>query len=171
MKIKQFFTLWLCKPASISVQNRICETHFKHEDFEQDLKNELLGLPIVKRLLKTAIPSLKISGEKRKSETLASRQIRYEKREKKDRMELIDSFLKTLKLNLPKILKSFLKTIWTIFQLEQNVKYIIYQLPTNSWLLIWWIVLHCWLCCKKIYGSISWSWQKIKWNWIILEII
>ena len=73
------------------MQNRICETHFKHEDFEQDLKNELLGLPIVKRLLKTAIPSLKISGEKRKSETLVSRQIRYEKREKKDRMELIDS--------------------------------------------------------------------------------
>ena len=94
-KSKELQSIWVSKckrQDKINVKTaRICETHFKNEDFERDLKNELLGLPIVKHLLKTAIPSLKIPGEKRKSETLVSRQIRYEKREKKDRMELIDS--------------------------------------------------------------------------------
>ncbi|KAL3275702.1 hypothetical protein HHI36_020452 [Cryptolaemus montrouzieri] len=39
-------------------KSRICSMHFTKEDYERDLKNELLGLPIRKLLKKTAIPSV-----------------------------------------------------------------------------------------------------------------
>lgn len=48
-----------CKRADkINVNNaRICSIHFLPEDYERDLKNELLGLPIKKKLKANAVPS------------------------------------------------------------------------------------------------------------------
>eukprot|EP00096_Caligus_rogercresseyi_P008276 TRINITY_DN2684_c0_g1_i1.p1 TRINITY_DN2684_c0_g1~~TRINITY_DN2684_c0_g1_i1.p1 ORF type:complete len:368 (-),score=100.70 TRINITY_DN2684_c0_g1_i1:55-1158(-) len=37
---------------------RICGRHFTPEDFERDLKNELLGMPLVKRLKRGSVPTL-----------------------------------------------------------------------------------------------------------------
>ena len=36
---------------------RICSIHFLPTDYKRDLKNELLGLPTVKRLFENAIPT------------------------------------------------------------------------------------------------------------------
>lgn len=36
----------------------ICERHFTPESYQRDLKNELLGLPLKKRLKKDAVPTL-----------------------------------------------------------------------------------------------------------------
>lgn len=41
---------------------RVCSIHFCPEDYERDLKNELLGLPQRKILRETAVPSLFISN-------------------------------------------------------------------------------------------------------------
>ncbi|KAJ8879411.1 hypothetical protein PR048_020019 [Dryococelus australis] len=48
-----------CKRADkVNVNNvRVCSVHFVPEDYELDLRNELLGLPIRKKLLTNAIPS------------------------------------------------------------------------------------------------------------------
>ncbi|XP_060519089.1 THAP domain-containing protein 1-like [Cylas formicarius] len=35
----------------------ICSVHFTEDDYERDLKNELLGLPVRKILKKTAVPT------------------------------------------------------------------------------------------------------------------
>ena len=39
-------------------QKRICENHFKTDDFSRDLKSELLGLVSKKKLKPSAVPSL-----------------------------------------------------------------------------------------------------------------
>lgn len=39
---------------------RICSDHFLADDYVRDLKNELLGLPVRKRLKPDAVPSQKI---------------------------------------------------------------------------------------------------------------
>ena len=36
---------------------RVCSIHFLPEDYERGLKNELLGLPLIKKLKRDAIPS------------------------------------------------------------------------------------------------------------------
>ena len=36
---------------------RICSLHFTDTSYERDLRNELLGLPIRKRLLPDAVPT------------------------------------------------------------------------------------------------------------------
>ena len=38
----------------------VCSTHFLSTDYERDLRNELLGIPIRKKLKKNAVPSQKI---------------------------------------------------------------------------------------------------------------
>ena len=42
---------------------RICSAHFKDEDFERDLRNELLNIPVRKLLKKNAIPSQNLQPE------------------------------------------------------------------------------------------------------------
>ncbi|XP_049796968.1 uncharacterized protein LOC126213321 isoform X1 [Schistocerca nitens] len=39
---------------------RACSAHFRPEDYERDMRNELLGLPSRKKLLRTAIPCINI---------------------------------------------------------------------------------------------------------------
>ena len=39
----------------------VCSNHFQPTDYKQGLQNELLGLPIRKRLNKEAVPSLKLN--------------------------------------------------------------------------------------------------------------
>jgi hypothetical protein len=39
---------------------RCCAVHFRPEDFERDLMNELLGLPVRSRLKRDAVPSLEL---------------------------------------------------------------------------------------------------------------
>lgn len=59
-KDKQIQNEWIarCKRKDkINVRNaRVCSAHFLPEDYERDLKNELLGLPL-KKLRTGAIPS------------------------------------------------------------------------------------------------------------------
>ena len=63
---------------------KICSLHFKPEDFERDLKHELLNLPLRKIFKPGSIPSLNLlptsvphhqdsSPKKRKSESLCNR--------------------------------------------------------------------------------------------------
>ncbi|XP_046984197.1 uncharacterized protein LOC124554170 [Schistocerca americana] len=49
------------RPDLINVRTaRVCSVHFRPEDYVRDLRNELLGLPLRKKLVPTAIPSLNI---------------------------------------------------------------------------------------------------------------
>ncbi|XP_049843808.1 uncharacterized protein LOC126295370 [Schistocerca gregaria] len=49
------------RPDVINVRTaRVCSVHFRPEDYVRDLRNELLGLPLRKKLVPTAIPSLNI---------------------------------------------------------------------------------------------------------------
>ncbi|CAL8117896.1 unnamed protein product [Orchesella dallaii] len=51
---------------------RVCAAHFTDEDYERDLQNELLGLPLRKKLKPTAIPSIfmeRFPGTSSKRET------------------------------------------------------------------------------------------------------
>ncbi|KAF8770762.1 hypothetical protein HNY73_018252 [Argiope bruennichi] len=51
------------KKYEFNVKNAvICSEHFTERDYERDLKNELLGLPLKKLLKKDAIPTLNLPG-------------------------------------------------------------------------------------------------------------
>ncbi|CAH1179844.1 unnamed protein product [Phaedon cochleariae] len=51
------------RPATWNPDNgRICSAHFCDQDYERDLQHELLGLPLRKRLKKTAIPTQNLPG-------------------------------------------------------------------------------------------------------------
>lgn len=62
---------------------RVCSEHFIASDFERDLKNELLGLPLVLKLRKDAVPSvnLGIIQDTCKEELSHDRARRKEKRD------------------------------------------------------------------------------------------
>uniref|UniRef100_A0A1B6C7I1 THAP-type domain-containing protein n=1 Tax=Clastoptera arizonana TaxID=38151 RepID=A0A1B6C7I1_9HEMI len=72
----------------------VCSEHFLPEDYERDLKSELLNLPIKRRLKKTAIPSQKLTkpqiGTNVKSEKGLDRKSRYAKRNNK---KLVNSLI------------------------------------------------------------------------------
>ena len=78
---------------------RICSSHFKEEDYERDLKNELLNLPTQKRLKSTAFPTLNLKVEHGTSKTCQTSQKRKveQKREeraaKRARRSLVDEIL------------------------------------------------------------------------------
>ncbi|GAB6022415.1 hypothetical protein CHUAL_006532 [Chamberlinius hualienensis] len=59
--------LWVkcCKRADTvnPVHAKVCSIHFGPEDYVRDLKNELLGLPLRKRLITSAVPSLHMPGQ------------------------------------------------------------------------------------------------------------
>ena len=50
----------------------VCSTHFTENDYERDLKSELLGLPPKKRLKKDAVPSLKLNLDPETKENLTN---------------------------------------------------------------------------------------------------
>ncbi len=96
-KEKTLQKLWLdcCKrDDKISVESaRICSNHFKPDDYERDLRNELLNIPVRKILKQNAVPSLDLlpshgtigsgeQGQKRKAED-EERQERLSKRARK----------------------------------------------------------------------------------------
>jgi hypothetical protein len=77
----------------------ICSEHFLPSDYDRDLQNELLGLPIKKLLKKDAIPTVNLLPPKSlENSTIESnkneRRKRQEQREeKRQQKELIDSLL------------------------------------------------------------------------------
>ncbi|GAB6030018.1 hypothetical protein CHUAL_014170 [Chamberlinius hualienensis] len=88
----------LCKRKDkINTKNaRICSNHFVADDYERDLKNELLGIPTKKLLKSTAIPSV-FNGRKpsvsiTKSSILRSQRL-HERKEKEDRKFIISELL------------------------------------------------------------------------------
>ena len=72
----------------------VCSSHFQPSDYERDLKNELLGLPVRNLLKKSAVPSLKLNyGEDKKpSEAQVHR---AQLKEKLDRKAVIADLLKS----------------------------------------------------------------------------
>ena len=60
--------------------------HFKEDDYERDLKNELLQLPTVKRLKATAIPTLNLTVEHGTQNTKSTAQKRKNDQEREERM-------------------------------------------------------------------------------------
>ncbi|XP_018580311.1 THAP domain-containing protein 1-like [Anoplophora glabripennis] len=62
--------------------SRICSIHFTSNDFERDLKNELLGLPTKKMLNKMAVPTMHLPLQSKKMCT-SSREKRLLIHEKK----------------------------------------------------------------------------------------
>jgi len=72
----------------------VCSLHFQPSDYERDLPNELLGLPVRKRLKKSAVPTLKLHylDDNKPSTALLNRQ---SLREKLDRKEVIQELMKT----------------------------------------------------------------------------
>ena len=75
---------------------RICSLHFKPEDFERDLRNELLNLPLRKILRLGSIPSLFLLPDHGKlcqdsSPKKRMRDSRCERAEKRIKKELVSS--------------------------------------------------------------------------------
>ena len=64
---------WVRKCRSnktFNVKNaKICESHFSEDSFARDLKGELLGLPLKRKLLSSAIPTLNLPCDILPSET------------------------------------------------------------------------------------------------------
>ena len=68
----------------------VCSEHFLPSDFQHDLRGELLGLPLKRRLNENAVPTLKISPsdlKDKKSESERSKRI--EKREQRAMVETL----------------------------------------------------------------------------------
>ncbi len=87
--------LWLarCKRSDkVNTKNaKVCEIHFASEDYERDLKSELLGLPPKKRLKKDAAPTLQLPNpETPASDSKTGRKQRKLNREQR---ELVSSAL------------------------------------------------------------------------------
>ncbi|XP_056647325.1 uncharacterized protein LOC130451987 [Diorhabda sublineata] len=80
----------------------ICSVHFTEKDYERDLQNELLGLPLRKILKKTAVPTLGLYSKKSTSEasssSISSREERLAKRNAK---EEVNKLLKVATLTAP----------------------------------------------------------------------
>lgn len=80
----------------VNVKNaRICSEHFMEEDYEDDMKNRLLGLPIRKFLKPFATPRINIPGA-------CNLQINSDRHERQKKREIIVSALDTLKSLSPK---------------------------------------------------------------------
>ncbi|XP_046984043.1 uncharacterized protein LOC124554052 isoform X1 [Schistocerca americana] len=84
---------------------RVCSLHFRPEDYEQDLRNELLRLPSRKKLVPTAIPSLNIlswnEGEikKRKNQRKKGGRIRKKLRQRDDDDNNVDTAAHQIPVN------------------------------------------------------------------------
>ncbi|XP_060522362.1 THAP domain-containing protein 2-like [Cylas formicarius] len=67
----------LCsRNANSNIANGIiCSEHFLPEDFKRDLRNELLGLPLKKRLKEHAVPSQKLFEIESKKSRFAVKQV------------------------------------------------------------------------------------------------
>nr|XP_040576569.1 uncharacterized protein LOC121125436 [Lepeophtheirus salmonis]XP_040576570.1 uncharacterized protein LOC121125436 [Lepeophtheirus salmonis] len=77
---------------------RICENHFEENNYERDLRNELLGLPLRRKLKSDAIPTKNlVPGEK----PLPTPNEREQREAKKKRMDFVDSILKAYEENPP----------------------------------------------------------------------
>lgn len=87
--------------------SRICGDHFAEDDFERDLANELLGLPIRKFLKKDAVPSLLLTPDDVKN---ASTDQKLQKRGQKLPTEKIPS-----QFNAGKHLTSRVKLILQVY--------------------------------------------------------
>ena len=100
-KDNEFRQKWLiaCKRADKINPNTstVCSQHFKADNYERDLKNELLGLPLRKRLKPGAIPSENLlSSDKENMFGKNSRQIdRLERIEKRGRKQLAQSLIES----------------------------------------------------------------------------
>ncbi|KRT83134.1 hypothetical protein AMK59_3135 [Oryctes borbonicus] len=69
--------------------SQICSIHFCETDYERDLQNELLNLPIKKRLKKDAIPTLYLGLEEKKSNSAIQRNERAALKQRKLEIEQI----------------------------------------------------------------------------------
>ena len=80
---------------SINVKNaRVCESHFSEESFIRDLRGELLGLPIQRKLISSAIPTLNLPDENNPSEFEKERESRMKSRTKKcEQREIVFNLL------------------------------------------------------------------------------
>ena len=79
--LRKIWIARLYRKDKFSVDNvRICSEHFLPEDFERDLRNELLNLPIRKILKKGSVPQSKSASQLAQSE---SRRSLIEKRKRK----------------------------------------------------------------------------------------
>lgn len=86
---------WLkfCKRDDINPKHaRICEVHFKQEDYERDLEHELLGLPPRKKLKPDAVPSIYLNDGDECGQSAAQKR-REERMEVKRRKELVNELL------------------------------------------------------------------------------
>lgn len=80
----------LCKRRDvIQLDNAVvCSDHFREQDYQRNLKRELLGLPIPKLLKANAIPSLHIPGK-----PTASSSDREERQSRRDNKILVNKIL------------------------------------------------------------------------------
>lgn len=94
-KEKQLRNAWLFKCARSDKFNietaRVCSLHFKEEDFERNLRNELLkSVNKIKKLKRNIIPSENLPSKKALKQSDISRQkrqrIRHEKQKIHDEM-------------------------------------------------------------------------------------
>ena len=71
----------------------VCTVHFKEEDYERDLKNELLNKPLRKILKPGVFPTLKLSIGNNILKRAAENSERKQRMAKKQRKELVDELL------------------------------------------------------------------------------
>ncbi|XP_030766331.1 uncharacterized protein LOC115890293 [Sitophilus oryzae] len=108
----------------------ICSIHFKDTDYDRDLRNELLGLPVRKLLKKSAIPTLNLPGQE--DQPISEREKRFEAKVKIEqechRKEEIDKVLsEEWKSVLPATKRQSILERNNIQPLQQNIDHKEYE--------------------------------------------
>lgn len=97
----------------------VCSNHFEVTEFERDLQNELLGLPLRKRLKPGAIPTLKLRSLEDKKLSVAL-QNRQRLKEKLQRKEIVNLLLKNAKGSSENLLVHIFSNILLYFIANLN---------------------------------------------------
>ncbi|KAJ8980680.1 hypothetical protein NQ317_013292 [Molorchus minor] len=79
----------------------ICGLHFTTNDYERDLQNELLGLPLRQVLKKTAVPTLNLNESKNTPEKPIEGTPSCKRPKKKKNMDPVESLLTNASLSNP----------------------------------------------------------------------
>lgn len=124
--------MWVvkCKRADkINTEHaRVCSIHFREEDFERDLKNELLGLPLRRILRKDAIPSINLPNQTR------SENFNFDDENQPVLFEsarLSPSNIRTLRSKNREIRKRALETLSTLSPKKKKIEKIDFQAQTD----------------------------------------
>ena len=107
-KHKERQAVWIeacCRSDPVNAKNAsICEIHFPEESFVRDFQNELLGLPLKRKLCVSAIPSLNLPYQWPPSSSDIEQESRRKRRQESEEQRRIISNL-NVSANCPEVVE------------------------------------------------------------------